>query len=222
MVRYVPRTTLLVAVLLAFAPAPASAEQGCAWAKQQPDDTPADFGNLVVTAKFTGYIYAQHTDGQAGIRINTSDTTINEGDLIFVHGAVGTTGRERVINASSIDIITPHWRDQPPRALCNRGLGGGFLGTLPNCQEGPVGGTGINNIGLLVRTWGRVTEKVADFGYVVMDDGTGTPVKVDCSRLSSLPERGDYIGATGISSLHAFGLRLILTRRDSDVTIYAH
>jgi hypothetical protein len=222
MVNRFGRTILLAVLLLTSALALAGAEQGCAWAKQQPDKTPVDFGNLVVTAKFTGYIYAQHPTGQAGIRIVTSDTSVNERDLIFVHGAVGTSGPERVINAGSIDTIARNWRDQPPRAMSNRDLGGGTSGTPPNCQGGPVGGLGLNNIGLLVRIWGRVTAKVQEETYVVIEDGTGTPVRVDCSKLSSLPERGDYIGATGISSLQNVGLRLLLTRKDSDVTVYSH
>lgn len=212
---------VLVAAVLACAPAHAE-EQGCVWAKLQADDTPADLGDLVVTAKFTGCIYAQHKDGQAGIRINIDDTSINENDLIFVHGAVGTEGHERVINAGNIETIAVQWRVPQPRAMTNRDVGGGMLGILPNGQKGPVGGMGINNIGLLVRTWGYVSESFPDMKYVIIDDGCGTPVKVDCSNCATLPERGDYIGATGISSLHAMGLRLVIARRDQDVTVYCH
>jgi hypothetical protein len=227
MSRNLTRTVLQAAAMLALAttlaadgPIGDSTQQNCAWAKQQANDTRVDFGDLVVTAKYADYLYAEHTGRHMGIRVYTNDTRVKERDAIFVHGTVGTVGLERVVNAESVDIITPGWGDLRPMGLNNRALGGGPLGTQPNYQKGVVGGVGVNNIGLLIRTWGRVTERFPDDKFVIMGDGAGTPVKVECSLLSSVPEIGDYIGVTGISSIHSVGLRLVLPRRDSDVVVY--
>ena len=103
----------------------------------------------------------------------------------------------------------------------NPTVGGGDIGIPPLGQYGVLGGTGLNNVGLLIRTWGRVT--ATGTGYAVIDDGSGTPVRLDTSTLASLPEVNDYISVIGISSLYRPGvdrLRLVLPRTDLDISWY--
>jgi len=76
-------------------------------------------------------------------------------------------------------------------------------------------------VGLLVTTWGRVT--ATGSGYAVIDDGSGTPVRLDTSTLADPPEEDDYISVIGISSLYKPGvdrLRLVLPRTDLDISGY--
>ena len=95
-------------------------------------------------------------------------------------------------------------------------------------QEGVSGGFGLNNMGLLITAWGKVTQIGADHLYIddgsYLRDGTYTGeeenigVQVICDPTDY--ETGDYIVVTGISSCFETpsGLaRRILTRRPEDV-----
>lgn len=57
-----------------------------------------------------------------------------------------------------------------PLAMSNRALGGRDLNQY---TVGVVGGFGPNNIGLLVRTWGKVTWVDTANQYFYIDDGSG-------------------------------------------------
>ena len=79
-----------------------------------------------------------------------------------------------------------------------------------------VGGIGVNNVGLLVRTTGKVIETTGS--YVVISDGSPEPIKVDISRLSETPS-GNVIVA-GIVSVEKSGdqLKAVLRpRKNADV-----
>ncbi len=192
---------------------------GCPWAKQQSDGEAADFGHLVVTAEFDGHIYAEHPERASGIRINTTDPSVNEGDFIYIHGTVDTTGLERTINADSIEVMTAEWGNLAPQGMTNVTLGGGDLGSPPEGQCGVTGGSGPNSVGLLVKCWGQVADVVPAGNYMLIDDGSG-PVRVDTSHLTTLPDVDDHISVTGISSLYGTVgdvHSLLIPRRDSDV-----
>jgi len=97
----------------------------------------------------------------------------------------------------------------------NRNIGGGPFGSAP----GITGGTGLNNIGLLVRTTGWVTAVVAD-GFYVDDgakrqaDGGRTGIKVQVTGLASgrtfqAPLVGRYVAVTGALGCADFGGRIL-------------
>jgi len=72
-----------------------------------------------------------------------------------------------------------------------------------------AGGIGLNNIGLLVRTTGRVGEKNPSAGWFMIDDGYGATVKV----YGTVPSGATYVTVTGISSCEKIGgdtLRVVL------------
>ena len=57
-------------------------------------------------------------------------------------------------------------------------------------------------------------------GYVVIDDGSATPVRLDTTMLALPPTEGQHISVIGISSLYkpaSDRLRLVLPRHDTDV-----
>jgi hypothetical protein len=111
-----------------------------------------------------------------------------------------------------------------PVCMNNKSVGGGdwFYDPTGGGQKGVQGGVGLNNIGLLVRTFGRVGLTGPDFYYI--DDGSnvgfGTPfagVKVQVLPGVSIPPSGYPMWiVTGISSCYRLGddlQRLILDTR---------
>jgi hypothetical protein len=102
-----------------------------------------------------------------------------------------------------------------PLAMTNAAIGGGELNAY---TPGVEGGTGLNNIGLLIKTWGQVTfvndviVTEAD-KYFYIDDGTGrldgsghTGIRCSYGELASgapavtVPTVGTYKFVTGVIS----------------------
>jgi len=122
-----------------------------------------------------------------------------------------------------------------PLGISNRALGGGQFNQY---TPGVADGVGLNNIGLLVRTWGTVTYVDAAQQLFYIDDGSGlddksgfTGVRVSYKDLApgntfTPPNQGDRVAVTGISSTTEITLpdltkRIIPTlrpRRDADKT----
>jgi hypothetical protein len=117
-----------------------------------------------------------------------------------------------------------------------RFLGGGEMGLQGAMMDylAPDSGhrqysTALNNIGLLVGTWGRVTQTGADYLYINdganLKDGTLTGeeenvgVRVICDPAGN--NAGDMLIATGVSSCFQTPsgklARRILTRRAGDI-----
>ena len=125
-----------------------------------------------------------------------------------------------------------------PLGITNKSLGGGDFGDVANNkgQRGVDGGVGMNNIGLLVRTWGRVThvDELQQIFYI--DDGSGindlltvgAGVRVSYSGLATgnsftPPTEGQFVGVTGISSTFTDGTRilpLLRPRRQDDMQTF--
>ena len=85
---------------------------------------------------------------------------------------------------------------------------------------------GLNNIGLLVKTFGRVVSSEADEFYV--DDGSGFDygdpnvpgLRVTVPAGTSAPAVGSYVAVTGISSCYKDGAdlyRLLRVREQTDI-----
>lgn len=76
--------------------------------------------------------------------------------------------------------------------------------------------------GLLVRVWGRVTSVTGS--YLTIDDGSGSPVKVEIdglvTPLSTIPTVGRYISAAGPAGCLAGGMVCVRVRSDSDIQAY--
>jgi len=121
-----------------------------------------------------------------------------------------------------------------PLALTNRDVGGGRLNDY---TPGVEGGVGMNNIGLLIRTWGKVTfvDEVNKFFYI--NDGAGRQdgsgyvgLRVSYDNLApgntiTPPALNSYVAVTCISSTWLNGSGQIQPnlrpRRQSDITVIA-
>ena len=108
-----------------------------------------------------------------------------------------------------------------PLGLSNWSVGGSDwrYGALPQRgQRGIAGAYGLNNIGLLVKTWGTVTSASAT--SFLIDDGSGAPVEVVVPAGGSLPAQGRFVMITGISSCHVSGgelRRQVLVGNPTDI-----
>jgi len=171
-------------------------------ARQASNGTFIYVGPGVITAKFGGsspMFYVEDPSRTTGIRVNGS-TSYVIGDKVNVYGVIGTSTGERYISLSGIQLVQAGAGDLEPIAMLNRELGGSSNGQVP----GVANGVGTNNIGLLVRSAGRVTR--IDSTSFYLNDGSGVTVKVVIAPgTSTMPTDGSYAIVTGISSTYDVG-----------------
>lgn len=197
-------------------------------AKRLPDGRYVSIAGKIATSgasDFNGFFYLEESDRSGGIRVTVPFWPVSgleDGSVVQVTGTLGTTpDGERQILASYVIVISSAPPLQP-LGMIQRAIGGGDFGVPPLGQYGVTGGSGVNTIGLLIRAWGTVTE--VGSGYVVLDDGSGRPLRVDTSTLAVVPSPGAFVIITGISSLKRMDspprrVPLLLPRRSSDVSL---
>ena len=123
-----------------------------------------------------------------------------------------------------------------PLALSNKAVGGGRLNDY---TPGVEGGNGVNNIGLLIRTWGKVTFVDTTNKFFYLNDGAGREdgsgkvgLRVSYDNLApgntiTLPPDflNSYVAVTCISSTWLNGSAQIQPnlrpRRQADITLIA-
>jgi hypothetical protein len=142
------------------------------------------------------------------------------GSTVSILGRMSSTPAGERQMANAVISVSDYHGELSPLGMksvtvggANRGAPGAGLG-----QYGVTGSISLNNIGLLVRVWGRIT--ATGTGWVEISDG-GATVRVDTSNLNTSYNIKDYIVVTGISSLYKSGdnyLPLAIPRGDSDVT----
>lgn len=168
----------------------------------------------VVTAVFSGGFYAEEVDRSSSVRV-LSDFAVQVGDVVDITGVVGTSDGERQITTGTVAAMGIAAEPVKPFALRGDMLGGAASGAVP----GITGGTGANNLGMLVKTWGTVTELAS--GYFTIECIIGTSVRVKSGNLIQ-PRVGDKITVVGISTCHISGgavCRAILPRTQADIVI---
>jgi len=191
-------------------------------AKALADGSSVGLLDKVVTGNFGTFFYIEESDGSSGIRVEAGGPSV--GTLATVAGVIQTVDGERRITDASVEAGPPGTVPAAP-LLKNLDVGGGSLNAY---TPGVTGGTGTNNIGLLIEIAGRVTHSEVGFCYVddgsAIQDGSGyTGVRVDTSALTSSPAENSYVIVTGISSTYIVGVdvvRLLRPRNDADVTSY--
>ena len=155
----------------------------------------------VVTVSQPSYFYMENSQRTTGIKvISAAQPGIN--GAVAVYGTAGTDHNERCVNATSAQVVKSADAIKPLGA-CIRSIGGDESGTPPEGQKGVTGGTGVNTIGLLMRTAGKVKARFPSETpqRFTLDDGS--PYQLNCLCLSgvSLPSVGDVCIVTGISSI---------------------
>jgi hypothetical protein len=173
-------------------------------AKLLANDLPVTLTAKVVTYASTDFFYIEEDSGCMGIRVEKTAHGLTVGMRADVSGAMKTkTSRERYILATDA-TQTPEpnaYGTIAPVGMNNSILGGAdwhVAGT--GGQKGITEGIGLNNIGLLVKTWGQ-------FHYVnettfEVDDGAGLLIKCTVPAGTFLYPDWQYVSVTGISSIY--------------------
>lgn len=173
----------------------------------------------VVSASFADHFYVEARDRSGGIRVDMASHGRSPGQGVDVSGTLKTNADgERYIEASALSPAGDGTID--PLQMIGRSIGGDdHVG-----QPGVTAGAGLNNIGLLISTAGKVTHSESGFFYV--DDGSaGTDnsgfagVKVLPCGLS-VPAANSHVVVTGVSSCFKDGTNLYPQIRATAITNY--
>jgi parallel beta-helix repeat protein/predicted outer membrane repeat protein len=211
------------------------AEANCA------DGTTVGLTGLVVTAvSMPGpSVYVETASRSSGIRV-TTDAVLTEDQVVNVLGTMrtdSTTGERYVSPASSWPKPSGASKTLRPLHLLNRDLGGetdgAQAGVWSKQKVKNAGGqyelvwkeaAGMNNIGLMVTTWGNITSVGSGYFYLddgsALDDGSGRKGLKVLATGFTFPATG-YIKVTGISSCEkgadAKIIRLLRVRKQEDI-----
>jgi len=122
-----------------------------------------------------------------------------------------------------------------PVGMCLRNLGGRDFAVDPKVptsgQVGVAGGAGLNNIGLLVKTWGKVTFVDTTNKFFYIDDGYGrldgsghTGIRCSYGYLAGVtitpPAQNAYVSVIGVISTVVIDTKVqpnIRPRRQTDI-----
>ncbi len=193
-------------------------------AKALPNGRAVILQDKVVSADFDDHFYIAETleyEGNlhyGGIRVNGAAP--NQGTKVDIGGILNLINGERVLTNASVN--SDGTANIPkPLLLTNVALGGAALNSY---TPGVTGGSGLNNIGMLVTVTGKVNN-LPGAGYFYIDDGSVPGgIKIKSTRLvTKIPDQGDYVIVTGISATEVVGgtiYRVVIPRDDSDVIIY--
>ncbi len=184
---------------------------------------------LVVSAVFQDCAYAQDSNIPMGIKIQGRQL-LAIGDCIDICGSIGMIGSEKIVSPNEIKVYSSD-NSLFPLGMNNKSIGGGdwmYDPILGYGQKGITGASGLNNIGLLVKTWGKVTSvdpvtPPAKPAWFTIDDGSGVDLKVAIPSYIDLPVivPKEYVAVTGIASCEESGdnlFRLLKIRKQDDVT----
>ena len=134
----------------------------------------------------------------------------------------------------SVLVVSAAADGPAPLALAKKAVGGGRLNDY---TPGVEGGIGLNNIGLLIRTWGKVTFVDTANKFFYINDGAGREdgstyvgLRVSYDNLAAgntiePPALNSYVAVTCISSTWLNGSGQIQPnlrpRRQADITVIA-
>lgn len=195
-----------------------------AQAKEYPDGTYVYLQNKLSSASLPSYgsipasSYIQESDRSAGVGIAYAGI---EGTHASVVGCLTTRYAERSLTLFDGAFVETT-DTAAPLAMTN----GELAGAARNVYEGQVpGARGANNVGLLVKTTGKVLWRDAVTCFI--DDGSklndgikpGLMVIFDSTGILP-PPVGSYVAVTGVSCLTTLAMvpiRMLRPRRQSDI-----
>ncbi|MDO8586033.1 MAG: immunoglobulin domain-containing protein [Armatimonadota bacterium] len=186
-------------------------------AKATSSADPVALIDKVVTAAFGDVFYVQEPALKSGIRAHRTGYAASIGAVLDLSGVVQTNADgEREIEAG---VIVPDGTATiDPVALNNKWIGGGDWPSPGLGQGGILGGVGLNNIGLLIRTLGKFS--FVDASTFTVDDGSGVNLKCVVPAGVTLNPAWQYVVVTGISSCYTVGTdlnRRLLVRDQADI-----
>ncbi|MBP6964854.1 MAG: hypothetical protein KBC96_10660 [Armatimonadetes bacterium] len=182
----------------------------------------------VVTALFP--MYFRDTDGHSriydrfyiqegrsfgiGVKSPRSEGSPVAGNAVSFSGRLKKINGEATIESSDVNVISTSNPLPAPIGMTCRNLGGVGPTSAFTSVDGALG---LYNVGLLVKTWGRVTSVEGDTFY--LDDGLNVPIdqwRVGVKVYGTAPP-SPYAEVTGISGSETFGDKIIRVIRATDV-----
>lgn len=168
--------------------------------------------NVVVTGQYNGYNYVEAKDRSCGIKIKPA--SLNLYDAVDIEGTVNTENGERYITpVSTYTVGTSE-----------------IIGPFGVSNKTFAKGSGLSIVGLLVKSWGKVTYADPNCQYVYIDDGSGvddgsgnTGVKVVLTdaglNICNPPVVGGCATITGVAGYDSSGsgIPVIYARSLSDL-----
>lgn len=189
-------------------------------AKQLNDGSSVCFTDVIRTSAFGATFYVEQSDRTSGLLVML--TPGHTSTKLCVGGVLSTLNGERRLTSPLID--NDGTGSVGPLHCTNRDLGGSQCGPT---ATGVTGATGLNNVGLLIRTEGVVTGVYSD-GFTI-DDGSKVSdysprvgVTVSLENGVTAPSVGKFVTVTGISSVGTSGgntYRVIRPKSSSDVVV---
>lgn len=175
-------------------------------AKTLPDGRLVKVGPAVASSssgQISDRIYLQEEDRSAGIGAKPGGFTAGDGDRITLVGRLTSDKTERYLEQADL-LAKASGASPEPVSLNNRSIGGGpfhyWAGPPASGQIGATDAFGANNVGLLVRTWGRVLGTGS--GYFDISDGSLASLRVfHPAGLFNKPQVGSFVACTGLSGL---------------------
>lgn len=171
-----------------------------------------DIGNATVSATpLSNLFYIEAEDRSCGISVYYPAHGLSQGDKVDIVGTTSTNSSgEKFISATSVTPTGETGNIIKPLCMRNAFVGGDDWFYDPNTKAGQRGvgdACGLNNIGLLISTPGRVTYSNGSYFYIddgskCKDNSANTGIKV----LGSVPVTqgedpvGEYVIVTGVSS----------------------
>lgn len=163
----------------------------------------------VAPGVFTDRFYVEQPDRSSGIAVQFGlglGMSLVPGDRVWILGTINNVDGERVLQCAA-----PTWvsYDLPIGAMfiSNKWLGGSDFNTL---TKGADGALGLNNIGILVKTCGQVSNVDPSGAYFYINDGSnlsdgtmtagGANVGVRVAADGRSYTSGQFVTVTGISS----------------------
>ncbi len=204
---------------------PSDGRPGAGGVKLLPDGTRVALEGQVVTAVFSDGFYIQDESRAAGFRV-TGMAGPSPGDRVRVTGTLRTLNSERILAATTVEVIGTGAAARP-LLMGGRDAGGGALG---ESTPGVEGMTGLHNFGLLAGIWGRVTH-ASPPSFLYVDDGSGrrdgsgfAGIRVDISAVPGLqtPPVGALVRVEGICMPHPVAGRVqgkMKIRTESDIRV---
>lgn len=149
--------------------------------------------------------FAQEPERRGGIKVmgEWSDLPyMQSGLLADVVGCMSTQDGMRVISQAEVRP-TKMGSGVRPLGMPNKQVGGGSFGYSENGllvgQAGSAWGMGVNNVGLLVRVWGKVMTNDGET-FRITDGSLKNGLLVTCWNSASPPAVGEMVEVTGIAT----------------------
>jgi hypothetical protein len=167
------------------------------------DGTWVTFKGAAVSAAWPDCFYIELDSRTMGLRVEQVGHGVAAGSRVNVAGQLITNplGERCLIAGFAAATGTANIT---PVAMTNRVIGGAAFGV----QDGIAGSSGPNNIGLLVRAWGKVKSIDTASRAMVIDDGSGVDLKCAWSDGITIDPDWAYVTLTGISSCEKTGGQL--------------